>query len=43
MDLSALAEVKNREDSLNKDVQIAKECISSVRPRLMICDLVTDF
>ncbi|WZY74874.1 hypothetical protein YC2023_021258 [Brassica napus] len=29
MDLSALAEVKNREDSLNKDVQIAKECISS--------------
>ncbi|KAL0681017.1 hypothetical protein Bca4012_047864 [Brassica carinata] len=29
MDLSALAEVKKREDGLNKDVQIAKECISN--------------
>lgn len=30
--VSALAEAKKREENLKKDVGVAKECISSVRP-----------
>lgn len=33
--VSALAESKKREEGLNKDVGIAKECISSVSPYLL--------
>lgn len=32
--VSALAEAKKREESLKKDVGVAKECISSVSPSL---------